>query len=85
MSFKLNIITPEALVYQGEADLVILPGIDGLFGVKTNHAPLIAALSNGQLVYEQGSEKKSIAIEGGFVEVKNNIVSVMTDKAVISA
>ena len=45
---KIEIITPEKRLFEGEADLVQLPGIDGLFEILNNHAPMISALGKGK-------------------------------------
>ena len=49
---KLEIITPESNVFSGEAKAVSLPGLDGIFQVLNNHAPVISALKKGSLVVE---------------------------------
>ena len=46
---NLEIITPDTTIYQGEAELVQLPGIDGSFEILNNHAPLISALKQGKI------------------------------------
>jgi len=77
---KLEIITPEKRIFDGETTLVQLPGSDGLFEILNNHAPLIASLGNGK-VKVQTSEKnfEYFDIRGGVVEVLNNKILVLAD------
>jgi len=62
-------------------DEVTLPGIDGELGVLPNHTPLISQLKTGILTYRQGSEKRSVHVSGGFVDVLPDLVSVLADVA----
>ena len=73
---NLEIISPEKVVYTGEAEQVTLPGLSGLFTILDRHAPIISALDKGILTYQANGENVELAINGGFVEVKKNIVSV---------
>ena len=69
---KLEIITPEKHIFEGEADLVQLPGSDGLFEILRNHAPMIASLGKGKVKIGNNNDFKFIEINGGVVEVLNN-------------
>ena len=73
---NLEIISPEKVVYTGESEQITLPGLSGLFTILDRHAPIISALSRGVLTYQAKGESIELAINGGFVEVKKNIVSV---------
>ncbi|MCS6820120.1 MAG: ATP synthase F1 subunit epsilon [Chitinophagales bacterium] len=75
----LEILTPEKSVYKGEASLVQLPGVDGLFEILDGHAPLIAALSKGTIKYKTASETFTLNISGGFAECRDNTVSVLAE------
>lgn len=75
---KLKIISPEAVNFEGEVVSVTLPGAMGAFTVLKNHASLISTLSAGKIIYvadENGSEQR-LEIDGGIVDVDNNIISV---------
>lgn len=74
---KLKVISPEAVNFEGEVEAVTLPGTMGAFTVLKNHASLISTLSAGVLVYTTaaGGEQR-LEIEGGIVDVDNNIISV---------
>ncbi len=75
----LVIASPERTVYDGKVDMVVLPGELGEFQVLVNHAPLISSLSAGEVRYAAGKESQSLAIKGGFVEVRDNQVSVCAE------
>lgn len=76
---KLEIITPERKIFEGETDMVQLPGSDGLFEILNNHAPMIAALSNGKIKIRNNNEYSFFEINGGVVEVLNNRILVLAD------
>ena len=76
---KLEIITPDKEIYTGEASLVQFPGIDGLFEVLENHAPLIAALQTGKIKMENQGQTQYFDINGGIVEVLQNKVLVLAE------
>lgn len=92
---KLEIITPESNVFSGEAKAVSLPGLDGIFQVLNNHAPVISALKKGSLVVEldqplteeqkndfialESPEKISISINGGVAELNQNKLIVLAE------
>jgi F-type H+-transporting ATPase subunit epsilon len=81
--FKLELITPEGPVFDGMIESVIIPGVDGLFQVLYQHAPLIAALGNGPVTI-QTSDRKTVQyqISGGVSEVLNNQVIILAEKII---
>lgn len=68
---KLTIISPENVVYDGEAQNVSVPGSLCPFEIRTGHAPIISGLQEGKISYEADGDQ-SIDIKGGFVEVSND-------------
>lgn len=72
----LKIISAEDILFEGEVALVTLPGTMGSFTVLHNHASLISTLTPGVVAYEHDGVQSSVEIEGGIVDVDNNIVSV---------
>jgi F-type H+-transporting ATPase subunit epsilon len=76
---KLEIITPNQEIYNGEASLLQLPGIDGLFEILNLHAPLIAALKKGKIKVENQDNIQYFEINGGVVEVLKNKVLVLAE------
>ena len=76
---KIEIITPEKRLFEGDADLVQLPGLDGLFEILKNHAPMIAALGKGKVKIGNNNKFNFIEINGGVVEILNNKILVLAD------
>jgi F-type H+-transporting ATPase subunit epsilon len=76
MKITLRILSPEREVLSAEVDLVELPGSQGRFEVLKDHAPLISSLDKGVVRYVAGGESQEIPCPGGFVEVKDNVVTV---------
>jgi len=72
----LEIISPEKIIYSGNAESVTLPGLSGSFTVLNRHAPIISALDKGIVSYHTGGKDEEVPTNGGFVEAKNNNVSV---------
>lgn len=81
---QLEILTPDAKVYEGEVSAVSLPGIGGGFQVLNGHAPLISALTEGTLKLESPEGSKEMTIKSGFVEVLNNKVVVLIEGATVN-
>ena len=80
MTMKIEIIKPDKRLYNGDTDLVQLPGIDGLFEILNNHAPMIAALGAGKIKIRELNGKLSyFEIKGGVLEVLNNKILVLAD------
>ena len=68
---KVNILTPEKVVFTGEAKAVIFPGVNGLMGIEMNHAELINELSSGDITL-RGDNEQTFGITGGLVRVNKN-------------
>lgn len=79
--FQLEVATPERLFIQEDVSYAELPGKDGYLGVLAGHAPLLGRLGVGVLSYEQDGQKRVIAVDGGFIEIFENHVSVLADYA----
>ena len=76
---KLHIISPEGTVLETGAELVTLPGVAGSFTVLKDHAPIVSALNNGNVRYIANGKEQFVAIKEGFVEVKDNVVTVCAE------
>lgn len=76
---NLKIITPERQIFEGKADLVQLPGSDGLFEILKNHAPMIASLGKGKIKIGNNNEYQYFEINGGVAEIFNNEVLVLAE------
>ena len=73
----LQIITPDTTLYDGKADMVVVPGTDGLIGILNDHAPLVSALKSGSVKVKIDDSEKMFEVSGGVVEVLNNKVIVL--------
>jgi F-type H+-transporting ATPase subunit epsilon len=81
MPLKLEIVSPERMVYDDEVDMVIVPGRNGQLGILPHHTPLISSLGVGELRIKKAGSEESMLISGGFVEVRPDKVIVMADLA----
>jgi len=80
-SIRLDIVTAERVVYSEEVDVVVAPGVEGQLGILPHHAPLMTTLREGELRVRKGGEEFSLAISGGFLEVRPDRVIVLADAA----
>ena len=78
---RLDVVTAERAVFSEEVDVVVAPGIEGQLGILPHHAPLMTTLKTGELRARKGSEEFSLAISGGFLEVRPDRVIVLADVA----
>jgi len=78
---KIDVVTAERVVYSAEVDAVIAPGMEGQLGILPHHAPLMTTLQSGELVIRKGGQEESLAISGGFLEVRPDHVIVLADQA----
>jgi F-type H+-transporting ATPase subunit epsilon len=78
---NVSVISPEAILYQGTTDSVVAPAYDGDLGILTGHAPMMALLGKGVLRLGRDGTGQSFNVEGGFLQVVENNVRVVTEKA----
>jgi F-type H+-transporting ATPase subunit epsilon len=82
MPLRLDIVTAEREVLREEGlDAVLAPGAEGQLGILPRHAPLMTMLEPGELRARRGADELVIAISGGFMEVRNDVVTVLADTA----
>ena len=81
MPMRLEIVTAERILFEGEVDAVVVPGADGEIGVLPKHAALMTVLQPGELRYRTGDSEEQFVVTGGFVEVRGDRVSVLADAA----
>src|SRR5213592_4131793 len=80
-TLKLEIVTPEEKIYSEDVTMVTLPGSEGELGVYPNHVPVLTALKPGELRVVKDGRETAMAVGEGFVEIKADGVSVLTDMA----
>ena len=83
-TLKLEIVTPEEKIYSEDVDMVTLPGTEGELGVYPKHVPVLTTLKPGELRVIKDGRETAMAVGEGFVEIKADGVSVLTDMALES-
>ena len=78
---KFDLVSPERQLRSEDADMVVVPGSEGDFGVLPGHTPFFTALRTGAMWYRQGGEKHYLMVSVGFVEVLPDAVSVLAQVA----
>jgi F-type H+-transporting ATPase subunit epsilon len=77
-----RIITPEEMVFDGQANLVVARIADGEIGVLVDHAPVVSAVEFGEVRTTEGDEKRIYATSDGFFKVSENLVQILVEEAV---
>ncbi len=80
-AIRLDIVTPAGILLSEQVSAVQVPGALGLMGILHNHAPLMTTLEIGAVKFNQGGKDHFLAVSGGFVEVKDNVVIILADAA----
>ncbi len=80
-TIRLQVVTPERVVLEDDADIVIARGAEGDLGILHGHEPLITPLDIGELMYRKDGAENILAISGGFLEVRPDKVIVLADVA----
>ena len=78
-TMKLEIVTTEEIVFTGIVDYVSVNSTDGQIGILPNHISLISELDKGNLMWRDGNKEKDLTIDGGFIEVMDNNVTILID------
>jgi len=78
-TFKLEIVTPEKMIFSDEVNVVLAWGVEGQLGILPHHAPLMTMLQPGDLVIRKGTEEEYLTISGGFLEVRPDKVVILAD------
>ncbi|MBT3190347.1 MAG: ATP synthase F1 subunit epsilon [Anaerolineae bacterium] len=81
MPIRCEIVSQDNLLYEGDVDIVVLPGTGGIMGVLPNHAPLLTTLNFGVVQVRFGDEEENFAVSGGVAEIQPDIVTVLADRA----
>ena len=78
---RVSVISPERTLFEGEADMVVVPAWDGELGVLRGHAPLLALLGEGSMRISGATGEHRFHIAGGFLQVANDVVTVLSEHA----
>ena len=80
-SMRVSLVSPESILFEGEATAVVAPAYDGLVGILPRHAPFMTLLGEGDLVVRQAGSDRRFRVTGGFLQVVKNVVRVVAEKA----
>jgi F-type H+-transporting ATPase subunit epsilon len=81
MTIRCEIVSQDRTVFQGDVDIVILPGVAGEMGILPHHAPVLAILKYGVIKIRQNGTEELFAVAGGLAEVQPTIVTILADAA----
>jgi len=81
MPIRCEIVSQDRIVFQGDVDIVILPGADGEMGILPHHAPVLTTLKYGVIKIRRNGKEELFAVAGGVAEVQPTIVTVLADAA----
>jgi len=81
MTIRCEIVSQDRTVFEGDVDIVVIPGTDGEMGILPNHAPLLSTIRLGVIKVRQGGEEHLFTVTGGLVEVQPTIVTILADAA----
>ena len=76
-----SVISPERVLFEGQASGVVAPGHDGELGILTGHAPLMTVLGKGVLRLDGAGADARFQVDGGFLQVVDNVVRIVTESA----
>jgi F-type H+-transporting ATPase subunit epsilon len=77
-----SVVSPERTLFEGEAESLVAPAFDGQVGILTDHAPMLTLLGDGELRLTSAGGERKFTVSGGFLEVADNRVRVVTERAV---
>jgi F-type H+-transporting ATPase subunit epsilon len=81
MTIRCEIVSQDRLVYEGDVDIVVIPGQEGEMGILPEHAPLLTTLALGVVRVRIGTQEEIFTVTGGLAEVQPDIVTVLADAA----
>ena len=84
-TLKLEIVTPEAVIYSEDVEMVTLPGQEGEAGIYPLHEPLMTKVQAGELIVRKAGAEEFLAVGEGFAEITGDHVAILTDNAANSA
>lgn len=81
MPIRCEIVSQDRMVYQGYADMVLLPGSEGVMGILPRHAPALTALKFGVVTVRAQGQEEHFTIAGGIAEIQPTIITILADAA----
>ena len=81
---RVDVVSPEAVLWSGEAGFVVARTVDGEIGILAHHEPLMAALATGTVEIETAEERVRVEVGGGFLQIVDNTVTVLADQATLA-
>ena len=81
MTIRCEIVSQDRTVFQGDVDIVVLPGAAGEMGILPHHAPVLAILKYGVIKVRQNGKEELFAVAGGMAEVQPDVVTILADAA----
>lgn len=80
-----EVVSPERIVYSGEAEMVVAHGVEGELGIMSHHIPMVTPLEIGELRVKGGDGQIYIAVAGGYLEFRDNKLTILADAAEVSS
>lgn len=81
MTIRCEIVSQDRMVFEGDADIVVLPGTDGEMGILPHHAPLLTTLKYGLIKVREKTQEQVFTVAGGVAEIQPDIVTILADAA----
>lgn len=81
MPIRCEIVSQDRPIYEGDADIVVIPGVEGIMGILPNHSPLLTTLNYGIIQVRSGNDEENFTVAGGVAEIQPDIVTILADRA----
>lgn len=81
MPIRCEIVSQDRPIYEGDVDIVVIPGVDGVMGILPNHAPVLTTLKYGVIQVRIGDSEEDFTVAGGVAEIQPTIVTILADRA----
>jgi len=81
-AFSFELVSPEKLVFSGEVDAVVVPGLEGEFTVLRDHAPFLTTLKPGVIEIDVGPKKEKLFVRGGFADISPSGFTVLAEQVI---
>ena len=81
MPIRCEIVSQDRPIYEGDVDIVVIPGVDGIMGILPNHAPVLTTLNFGVIQVRKDGVEENFVVAGGVAEIQPHIVTILADRA----